>query len=42
MFSDVIHSSLEPIVGASRPAEMWSRSSMLASRPYNLILISIR
>ncbi len=24
-----IHSSLEPIVGAGRPAEIWSRSSLL-------------
>ena len=32
--SDVIHSSLEPIVGAGRPAETWNGSSFWASRPY--------
>ena len=32
----IIHSSLEPIVGAGRPAETWSGSTLWASRPYTL------
>ncbi len=27
-YSDVIHSSLEPIVGAGHPAQTWSGSSL--------------